>query len=379
RDMFEQAKKTAPCLIFIDEIDAVGRARFAGIGGGNDEREQTLNALLVEMDGFESNSGIIVIAATNRPDVLDSALLRPGRFDRRILVDLPDRKGREDILAVHARNVKLSSEVNLSVVARNTPGFSGADLANLLNEAALTAARTDKKAIDMSDIEEAKEKVLWGRERKSRRISDEDRRLTAYHEAGHALVGLHLKDATPLHKVTIIPRGNAYLGATMYLPEDDQYSRTTAQLKAELAVSMGGRIAEKLVFGEVTTGASSDIMSVTRTAKRMVCQWGMSELMGPLDYAPSKESAYSSSDLTKGGQHSDDTSNKIDLEVRKLVDEAVATATEILTQNSDQLEKFAQALLEQETMDVESICKLLDIDPKQVDKERFKKFDEELN
>ncbi len=371
RDMFEQAKRNAPCLIFIDEIDAVGRARFAGIGGGNDEREQTLNALLVEMDGFEANSGIIVIAATNRPDVLDKALLRPGRFDRQINIDLPNRKGREEILAVHAKKVKLADDIDLNVVARNTPGFSGADLANLLNESALIAARTDKKAVDMSDVEEAKEKVLWGRERRSYKMSERSRRNTAYHEAGHALVGLHLEHATPLHKVTIIPRGK-FLGAAMYLPKDDEVSQTEAEIRAELAVTMGGRVAEMLVFGDVTTGAANDIMVATRTAKRMVCQWGMSKEMGLIDYAPSRGSHYApSDDMTKGSQHSDETSNKIDVEVRKIVDTAVNTATDILTNNRDQLQKFAEALLEKETMEVSEICELLGFDPETIDKERF--------
>ncbi len=371
RDMFEQAKKNAPCLIFIDEIDAVGRARFAGIGGGNDEREQTLNALLVEMDGFEANSGIIVIAATNRPDVLDKALLRPGRFDRQINVDVPNRKGREEILAVHAKKIKLSDNVELDIVARNTPGFSGADLANLLNEAALIAARADKKAVDMEDMEEAKEKVVWGRERRSYKMSERSRRNTAYHEAGHALVALHQEHAMPLHKVTIIPRGK-FLGAAMYLPKDDEVSRTEAEIKAQLAMTMGGRIAEKLIFGDVSTGAANDIMVATKTAKMMVCQWGMSDEMGLIDYAPSRDNPYSASDdTTKGSQHSDETSNKIDREVRRIIDQAVKTATDILTENRDQLEKFAEALLDKETMEVAEICELLGIDPKSVDKERF--------
>lgn len=373
RDMFDQAKRNAPCLIFIDEIDAVGRARFAGIGGGNDEREQTLNALLVEMDGFEANSGIIVVAATNRPDVLDKALLRPGRFDRQINVDVPNRKGREEILAVHAKKVKLSDDVELDIVARNTPGFSGADLANLLNEAALIAARYDKAAVDMKDLEEAKEKVVWGRERRSYKMSEKSRRNTAFHEAGHALVGLHLEHAQPLHKVTIIPRGKA-LGAAMYLPKDDEVSITEAELRAQLAMTMGGRVAERLVFGDVSTGAANDIMVATRIAKKMVCQWGMSEEMGLIDYAPSSDSPYSASaDSTKGSQHSDDTSNRIDREVRKIVDEAVESATDILTKHRGQLDKFAEALLDQETMEVAEICSLLDIDPKSVDEERFSK------
>jgi len=371
RDMFSEAKKNAPCLIFIDEIDAVGRARFAGVGGGNDEREQTLNAMLVEMDGFEANSGVIVVAATNRPDVLDKALLRPGRFDRQVMINLPDRKGRKEILEVHAKNIKVCESIDFSVIARNTPGFSGADLANLLNEAALTAARTKKKVVEMSDIEEAKEKILWGRERKGYHMSEQNRRNTAFHEAGHALVGLHLEHATPLHKVTIIPRGN-FLGAAMYLPSDDEVSKTKNQLKAQLAVAMGGRIAEELVFDDVTTGASGDIVAATGLAKKMVCQYGMSENMGLIDYAPNRDNPYASaSDSTKGSQHSEETSNKIDLEVRRLVDEAVATARQILTDHRAQLDLFANALIEKETMEVEEICNLVGIDAALIDKERF--------
>ncbi len=372
RDMFTQAKKTAPCLIFIDEIDAVGRARFNGMGGGNDEREQTLNALLVEMDGFESNSGIIVIAATNRPDVLDRALLRPGRFDRQITVNVPNRQGRKEILDVHAKKFQISEAVDMDVVARNTSGFSGADLANLLNEAALTAARSDKEEIDHKDIDEAKEKVLWGRERKSFRMSEKSRKNTAYHEAGHALVGLMLEDdMLPLHKVTIIPRGN-FLGAAMYLPKDDEISKTERQLRADLAVTMGGRVAEKLIFGDVTTGASNDIMVATKTAKKMVCQWGMSKELGLVDYAPSTDNPYSSSDdSTKGSQHSNETSNKIDKEVRCIIETAVATAEKILTENRDKLEKFAEALFEKETMGIDEICELLDLDKEKIDPERF--------
>ena len=371
RDMFEQAKKNPPCLIFIDEIDAVGRARFAGIGGGNDEREQTLNALLVEMDGFEVNSGVIVIAATNRPDVLDKALLRPGRFDRQISIDLPDRKGREEILNVHSKKIKLNTEVNLSVVARGTPGFSGADLSNLLNESALIAARTDKKAVDMTDLEEAKEKVCWGRERKSRKMGKKERYCTAVHEAGHALVGLYQEHSTPLHKVTIIPRGNSYLGATMYLPEDDRYSRTMPEMKADLAISMGGRIAEDIIIGEITSGASGDIMQATETAKKMVCQWGMSDALGPLNYASSRESIYAGRDPNKAENHGTDTSNLIDSEVKRIVTDAVNEARAILEQHRDKLVLFSDTLLEKETMDVAEICDLLGIDKKQEDKERF--------
>ncbi len=371
RDMFAEAKKNAPCLIFIDEIDAVGRARFAGVGGGNDEREQTLNAMLVEMDGFEANSGIIVVAATNRPDVLDKALLRPGRFDRQVAINLPDRKGRKEILEVHAKNIKMADHVDMSVIARNTPGFSGADLANLLNEAALTAARFKKKQVEMCDVEEAKEKILWGRERRGYSMSEKARRNTSFHEAGHALVGLHLEHATPLHKVTIIPRGN-FLGAAMYLPSDDEVSKTQKQLKAELAVTMGGRVAEMLVFDDVTTGAAGDIVAATKLAKRMVCQFGMSDSLGLIDYAPNSDSPYATaSDSTKGSQHSNETSNKIDVEVRLLVDEAVATARQILTTNRQQLDLFAETLIEKETMDVKEICDLVGIDAAKIDNERF--------
>lgn len=376
RDMFEQAKKNPPCLIFIDEIDAVGRARFNGVGGGNDEREQTLNALLVEMDGFEANSGVVVIAATNRPDVLDKALLRPGRFDRQINIDLPDRKGREEILAVHARKIKLAEDVDLKVIARGTPGFSGADLANLLNESALIAARFDKKAVTMLELEEAKEKVCWGRERKNRNINEKERFTTAVHEAGHALVGLHLEHATPLHKVTIIPRGNAYLGATMYLPEDDRFNHTKSELVDQIAVSMGGRAAEEIVIGEITSGAAGDIQKATEIAKKMVCRFGMSDL-GPLDYtSPANMSMYGGQDDTKGDRHSDAVSNKIDQTVYDFVHGGIETARRILNENREALDKFTAALLEKETMDVAEICDLLGIDKSKLDKERFALPDE---
>jgi cell division protease FtsH len=323
------------------------------------------------MDGFEANSGVIVVAATNRPDVLDKALLRPGRFDRQVMINLPDRKGRKEILEVHAKNIKICDSIDFSVIARNTPGFSGADLANLLNEAALTAARVKKKMVEMTDIEEAKEKILWGRERRGYHMSEQNRRNTAFHEAGHALVGLHLEHATPLHKVTIIPRGN-FLGAAMYLPSDDEVSKTKKQLQAQLAVAMGGRIAEEIVFDDVTTGASGDIVAATSLAKKMVCQYGMSEGMGLIDYSPNQDNPYASaSDSTKGSQHSEETSNKIDIEVRRLVESAVATARQILTDHRNKLDLFANALIEKETMEVKEICELIGIDAATIDKERF--------
>ena len=359
RDMFEQGKRNAPCIIFIDEIDAVGRSRFSGIGGGHDEREQTLNALLVEMDGFEGNSGVIVISATNRPDVLDPALLRPGRFDRQITVDLPDVKGRLGILNVHAKKIKISDNANLEIVARGTPGFSGADLANLINEAALLAARCGKKAVDMADLEESRDKVRWGKERRSRKISEHDREVTAYHEAGHALVGLHCKHATPLHKVTIIPRGNAYLGATMHLPENDKYTETKSELIDELTVLMGGRFAEKIIFSEITSGAAMDISQATKIARKMVCVWGMSEKIGLLNYNGREEHIYLGRDITRTEDYSEVTAREIDLEVKSIIDYVVNRAETILTENKDQLNKLGQALLERETMDVSEIRELL--------------------
>ena len=359
RDMFEQGKRNAPCIIFIDEIDAVGRSRFSGIGGGHDEREQTLNALLVEMDGFEGNSGVIVIAATNRPDVLDNALLRPGRFDRQIAIDLPDVKGRLGILKVHAQKVKISDEVDLNIIARGTPGFSGADLANLINEAALIAAHASKKAVDMSDMEEARDKVRWGKERRSRKINDHDRKVTAYHEAGHALVGLYCEHATPLHKVTIIPRGNAYLGATMHLPESDKYTQTRSELIDELTVLMGGRFAEKIVFGEITSGAAMDIKQASQIARRMVCVWGMSEKIGLLNYNGREEHIYLGRDITRTEDYSEVTAREIDTEVKKIIDDVAARAESILTKHKEELIKLGTSLLEQETMDVKEIKTLL--------------------
>jgi len=361
RDMFEQAKKHAPCLIFIDEIDAVGRSRFSGIGGGHDEREQTLNALLVEMDGMESQEGIIILAATNRPDVLDPALTRPGRLDRQIVLDLPDKDGRHQILKVHAKNIKLSDKVDMETIAKGTPGFSGADLANLINEAALLAARHDKTEADMSDLEEAKDKVRWGRERRSRKINDEDRRITAYHEAGHTLVALNLDKATPVHKVTIIPRGIAYLGATMSLPDEDRYTRSKSEYLAELAVLMGGRCAEALIFDEITSGAAGDIEQATKIAKNMVCAFGMSEKLGCVQYGNREEHIFIGRDITRSEDFSEETAREIDIEIKKLVDDAHLNATTILNEQVVKLKLLAETLLEKEVLDVKEIRELLDM------------------
>ncbi|MFT5126475.1 MAG: cell division protease FtsH, partial [Rhodothermales bacterium] len=363
RDMFEQAKKNQPCIIFIDEIDAVGRSRFTGIGGGHDEREQTLNALLVEMDGFEKNTGVIVIAATNRPDVLDPALLRPGRFDRQINVDLPDVKGRFGILKVHSRKVKMSDEVDLEIVARGTPGFSGADLANLINEGALLAARTNKNAIAMEDLEEARDKVCWGKERRSRKVDKHDREVTAYHEAGHALVGLFCDHSTPLHKVTIIPRGNSFLGATIHFPEHDKYTTTRSELMDELTVLMGGRFAEKIIFDEITSGASMDIKQATSIARQMVCQWGMSDKMGLINYNSSDGPVYVGRDMGRSSELSEQTAREIDSEVKRIIDSVADRALAMLTERKNMLKALGEALLIHETMDVDEICELLDIHP----------------
>ena len=360
RDMFEQARKVAPCLIFIDEIDAVGRSRFSGIGGGHDEREQTLNALLVEMDGLETQEGVILLAATNRVDVLDPALLRPGRFDRQIVIDLPDIRGRRQILDVHAKTVKFEPSVDLDVIAKSTPGFSGADLANLINEAALMAARENRKAANQHDLEEARDKVCWGRERRSRKISDEDRKLTAWHEAGHAIVTLFCKHATPLHKVTIIPRGMA-LGMTMMLPEEDKYSRSRNEMLDAMAVSMGGRVAEEIALDDVTGGASQDIAQATDIAHAMVCRFGMSEILGPVRYGERSEHIYLGRDITRNEGYSEETAREIDMEIKKLVSDAKAHATQILTEQRERLDKLANALLEKETMDAAEIRVLLDL------------------
>ncbi len=359
RDMFEQGKKHAPCLIFIDEIDAVGRSRFSGIGGGHDEREQTLNALLVEMDGFETSEGVIIIAATNRADVLDSALLRPGRFDRQIIIDLPTLTGREEILRMHAEKVKLAENADLSRIARGTPGFSGADLANLLNEAALLAARLGKSAIEHIDLEEARDKVLWGRERRSRAMEDRERRITAWHEAGHALLQVLCEHTEPLHKVTIIPRGQA-LGATMSLPERDVLNRSKRELLDQLVVLMGGRIAEHLFTGDVSTGARMDIKMASDTARKMICAFGMSDVFGFQSFGDSSlEPLFVGREAARSPTYSEDTAKKIDEEVARLVSEAYARADKIITANREQLEKLVEHLLEAETMDGRDVEELL--------------------
>ncbi|MCQ2397208.1 MAG: ATP-dependent zinc metalloprotease FtsH, partial [Lentisphaeria bacterium] len=358
RDMFEDGKKNAPCLIFIDEIDAVGRSRFSGIGGGHDEREQTLNALLVEMDGFEQNQGVIIIAATNRPDVLDPALLRPGRFDRQITVDLPDLHGRIAILKVHAKKTRLKDDVDLRIIARGTPSFSGADLANLINEAALLATRRKLDAVGMPELEEARDKVRWGRERRSHKMDDKVRRLTAYHEAGHALVGMCCPDAMPLHKITIIPRGPA-LGATMTLPKDDSVSVSKRQILDMIAVCFGGRTAEELTMDDISAGASQDIRPAPELASKMVWQRGMANGLGLINYAGREEHIFLGRDITRSDDFSPETAREIDLEIRRIVDEQKQRATDILTEHRDDLEKLAQALLVQETMSAHDVYQLL--------------------
>ena len=349
RDFFEQGKKNAPCIIFIDEIDAVGRHRGAGLGGGHDEREQTLNQLLVEMDGFESNDGVILIASTNRPDVLDPALLRPGRFDRRVVVSRPDVRGREGILKVHTRKIPLSEDVDISVIARGTPGFTGADLANLVNEAALNAARYNKKVVAMSDFELAKDKVLMGAERKSMVISNEEKRVTAYHEAGHTLVGLKVPNADPVHKVTIIPRGMA-LGVTQQLPEGDRHNYTKDYLLGQISILMGGRIAEETFLGSITTGASNDIEKATELSRAMVCEYGMSDL-GPLTFGKKEEQIFLGREIAQHRDFSEETAIRIDSEVRKIVTEQYERATKIIQENRDTMVRLAEALLEHESLD----------------------------
>ncbi|MEO6923693.1 MAG: ATP-dependent zinc metalloprotease FtsH [Bryocella sp.] len=357
RDLFEQGKKNAPCIIFIDEIDAVGRHRGAGLGGGHDEREQTLNQLLVEMDGFESNEGVILIAATNRPDVLDPALLRPGRFDRRVVVDRPDIRGREEVLRVHAKKVPMSDDVNLNVLARGTPGFSGADLANMVNEAALTAARFNRKAVHMYDFEVAKDKVLMGAERRSMLRSPEELKNTAYHEAGHTLVSALSDHSDPLHKVTIIPRGMA-LGVTVYLPDDDQHQVTKGYLETRLAMMMGGRIAEEIFTKQMTTGAGSDIERATALARAMVCEYGMSQL-GPMTFGKKEQEVFLGRDIGQGRDFSDDTARKIDEEVRRFIDAAYQTAYAILDANHDIMHRMSKALVERETLDASEIALII--------------------
>ncbi len=350
RDLFLQGKKNAPCIIFIDEIDAVGRHRGAGLGGGHDEREQTLNQLLVEMDGFESNEGVILISATNRPDVLDPALLRPGRFDRQVMVPRPDIKGRSKILKVHARKVPLSSDVDMDVVAKGTPGFSGADLANLINEAALLAARANKDQVEMVDLESAKDKVLMGAERRSLVITEKEKNITAYHEAGHAVVAFYLPDADPVHKVTIIPRGQA-LGVTMYLPAEEKYNESRSGLETIICTLLGGRVAEDVVFGEITSGASNDIERVTSIARKMVCEWGMSDKVGPLAYGEKEGEVFLGRDLGHMKNYSEATAVEIDGEIRRIVQESYERTRQILSEHQDGLSRVAEALLERETLD----------------------------
>jgi len=358
RDMFEQGKKNAPCIIFIDEIDAVGRSRFTGIGGGHDEREQTLNALLVQMDGFETQEGVIIVAATNRPDVLDQALLRPGRFDRQIVIDLPTIDGRMAILKIHSKKIKLGKDAKIRNVARGTPGFSGADLENLLNEAALLAARQDKNAIDMHDLDEARDKVKWGRERRSRVLDDKEKRVTAYHEAGHALVMQLVEESEPIHKITIIPRGVAYLGATMQLPEKDRYMEGRVKLLGILAGLMGGRVTEEIVFGDITTGAAADLKEATRIARLMACNWGMIEDLGPQTFGENEELMFLGREVSRTKNFSESTAQKIDIEINGLLRQAYERAKSLIEANREKLTLIAETLLERETLegrDVEEI------------------------
>lgn len=361
RDMFDQAKKRAPCIIFIDEIDAVGRHRGAGLGGGHDEREQTLNQLLVEMDGFEGKEGIIVMAATNRPDVLDPALLRPGRFDRQVVVPLPDIKGREEILTVHMRKTPIDDDVRPAIIARGTPGFSGADLANLVNEAALFAAREGKRLVTMHDFERAKDKIMMGAERRSMVMNEDEKKLTAYHEAGHAIVGLHMPDHDPVYKVTIIPRGRA-LGVTMFLPEEDRYSYSKRRLESQLSALFGGRLAEEIIFGKeyVTTGASNDIERATEIARNMVTKWGLSEKLGPMTYGEEDGEVFLGRTMTQRQEVSDDTNKLIDDEVRAIVDRTYDAAKNVLDNNMDKLHMMAKALIKYETIDDRQIKEIME-------------------
>jgi cell division protease FtsH len=360
RDMMEQGKKNAPCIIFIDEIDAVGRSRGAGLGGGNDEREQTLNQLLVEMDGFDTNEGVIIIAATNRPDVLDPALIRPGRFDRQVVIPNPDIVGREAILKIHIKKITTGPDVKLRTIARGTPGFSGADLANLTNEAALLAARKNKKIVTMTDIEEAKDKVMMGSERRSMVMTEEDKKLTAYHEGGHAVIALNEKASDPIHKATIIPRGRA-LGVVWTLPERDKYSHTREYLEANISKAMGGRVAEELIFGhaKVTSGASSDIQMATKLAKDMVTKFGMSEKLGPLTYGENEDEVFLGRSITRQQHISEETAKKVDLEIKRIVDEGYQKAKRILTEKIDDLHKLAKALILYETLSGDEIRDLI--------------------
>lgn len=358
RDLFEQAKKSAPCIVFIDEIDAVGRQRGAGLGGGHDEREQTLNQLLVEMDGFGANEGIIMIAATNRPDILDPALLRPGRFDRQIVVDRPDIKGRQEILKVHVKGKPISPEVELGVIARRTPGFTGADLSNLVNEAALMAARKNKNKIDMPEMEEAAERVIMGPERRSRVISDKEKRLTAYHEGGHTLVGMLLDNTDPVHKVTIIPRGRAG-GYTLSLPKEDRYYATRSEMLDELKVLLGGRVAEALVLKEISSGASNDLQRATSLARQMICEYGMSPELGPMTFGHRQDQVFLGRDIGRDKDYSEEVAAKIDKEIRKFIDEAYQKTESLLNENRDKLHLIADALIERETLEGEEIDQLM--------------------
>ena len=359
RDMFSQGRKSAPCIIFLDEIDAVGRHRGAGLGGGHDEREQTLNQLLVEMDGFDTHEGVLLIAATNRPDVLDPALLRPGRFDRQIVIDMPDIKGREDILKVHAAKVVLAKGVDLRRIARGTPGFSGADLANLINEAALLAARRNKKSISIAELEESRDKVKWGPERRSRVMDDEDKKVTAYHEAGHALVLEMIPETEPLHKVTIIPRGVAYLGATMQLPKKDRYHEFKANILGEITGMMGGRVAEEITFGDITAGARSDIKIATGIAHRMVCEWGMSEKLGPMTFGSREEHLFLGREISRSSDYSEATAVEIDAEVSKIITVCYQRARDLVAQHHDNLVAIAQSLLEREVLTGEEVTEIV--------------------
>ena len=377
RDMFEQGKKNSPCIIFIDEIDAVGRSRGAGLGGGNDEREQTLNQLLVEMDGFDTNEGVIIIAATNRPDVLDPALLRPGRFDRQVVVSNPDIIGREKILKVHVKKIKMAPDVNLRTIARGTPGFSGADLANLVNEAALLAARKNKRIVTLNEFEEAKDKVMMGSERRSMVMSEEEKKLTAYHEAGHAIVTINESAAYPIHKATIIPRGRA-LGMVMQLPERDEVSQTREQLHAQLAIAMGGRVAEEIIFGEdkVTTGAVSDIEQATKRARAMVMRAGLSKELGPVAYGENEEEVFLGRSVARQQNMSEETAKKVDAEIRKIVDQGYDRARKVLTDKIEDLHKLAKALLTYETLSGEEIENLINKNIYPADKQDLKADDD---
>ena len=380
RDMFEQGKKNAPCIIFIDEIDAVGRSRGAGLGGGNDEREQTLNQLLVEMDGFETNEGVIIIAATNRPDVLDPALLRPGRFDRQVVVSLPDIIGREKILKVHAKKISMAPDINLRTVARGTPGFSGADLANLVNESALLAARKNKRIVTNLEFEEAKDKVMMGAERRSMVMTEDEKRLTAYHEAGHAIVTMNEKAAYPIHKATIIPRGRA-LGMVMQLPEKDEVSQTREQLHAQMAIAMGGRVAEELIFGDdkVTTGAASDIEQATKRARAMVMRAGLSKELGPVAYGENEEEVFLGRSVARQQNMSEETAKKVDSEIRKFVEKGYDRAKKVLTEKIDDLHKLAKALLTYETLTGSEIEDLINKNVYPSNKEDLKSNDKDDN